>query len=413
MLPTARMIMADGKLAYMEPIKEVSSCRLCGSRDIETVLDFGLSPLANAYKTKAQLDEAEFKAPIRYFKCAECNAVQLKDEVDPLNLFLNYDYESPPNLRANFSELTKKLFFFNRNDETVLDIGSNSGLLLSEVRNFGMPVQGVEPCFRLANKAIMNGIPTIKRFFDDVTLYMLIASGKTFGAIVSTNTFAHVPDLNYFVRNVKQLMTPSSVFIFENAYLLDTLNNNDLGQLYSEHVFLHSVGSLQKFFKKHGLSLFMVERIPVQMGSIRGFVCRDDGSYQGDGSVEAAIENETRSGIFDTISYSKFTKRVDETLNKLKTKLQTVGPTAIYGWPAKCSLIVEYTGIERYLEYVVEESSLKVGKYAPGTKLEIKSLDYFKENPTPNCLIGAYNFADDIIVKNDWYQGQWINPLCM
>ena len=84
---------------------------------------------------------------------------------------------------------------------------------------------------------------------------------------------------------------------------------------------------------------------------------------------------------------------------------------AVYGWPAKMTLLASYFEITEYIDMVVEESDAKIGKFAPGTNAEIKSLEYFKENPTDVCIIGAYNYEKDIMEKNDWYRGEWINPL--
>jgi hypothetical protein len=127
--------------------------------------------------------------------------------------------------------------------------------------------------------------------------------------------------------------------------------------------------------------------------------------------VANAIEQERKFGLTDVLEYNDFIYNINLKKDLLIEKLAKKCSVSVYAWPAKMTLINKYFGLEKYISYVVEESGLKTGKFAPGTSLEVKDLDYFKANPTDGCLIGAYNFASDITRKNEWYQGEWINPL--
>ena len=405
------------------PFPEIKQCRLCQSQNVKTILDFGLSPLANKYFDIGDYDET-VESPIRYFQCQQCLSVQLQDEVPSEILFADYDYESPPNLGPNFSNLVKtagEVLNWDPATTMIVDIGANSGLLLSKFREAGYKhLMGIEPCAKLANKIAEKGIGVYRSFFNDVAVDVIESTRAVMNpslrlGIVSTNTFAHVPDLNGFVANLSRLMGEHDSFIFENAYLLNTLQNTDLGQLYAEHIFLHSVAPLVQFFKKHDLCFWRVENIPVQMGSIRGFVL-PDALRQCTSSVINAISLEIEQGLDEPATYEAFTQRTIKMKERLLAQIKGIkkdpaNSIAIMGWPAKCTLLNKFVGLEPFIDFVVDESPLKIGKLAPGTKLHIKSLDYFRNNPTTHCIIGAYNFAEDIKMKNDWFKGEWIVPL--
>jgi hypothetical protein len=225
--------------------------------------------------------------------------------------------------------------------------------------------------------------------------------------------------LNDFVEGLSLLIGDNNYFVFENAYLSDTIRNLDFGQAYFEHFYMHSVTPLAKLFASHGLELFRVEEVDVQMGSIRGYVRRptnkEELDFEYDDTTESFISHEFEIGLTKGSTFERFLNdisskkdRLIKDLERLKEENKTI---SVYAWPAKMTLLNKYFGLEKYIDYVVEESSLKTGKYCPGTKLEIKNLEYFKNNPTDYCLIGAYNFENDIKKKNSWYEGGWINPL--
>ena len=55
------------------------SCRSCGSDQLETILTFGETPLADRLLTAAQLDEPELTAPLTLVFCHNCSLAQIKD----------------------------------------------------------------------------------------------------------------------------------------------------------------------------------------------------------------------------------------------------------------------------------------------------------------------------------------------
>lgn len=399
-------------------VETITNCRLCNSSNIPIIWDFGISPLANAFKNTEDLDKEELQFPLRYFKCLDCHSIQLKDEVDSNILFKEYLYESPPNLIPHFKELAKTTFDYLglSTGSKVIDIGSNNGLLLQEYKNFGCKVVGFEPCDRIAQKARDKGIGTFSKFFNCGSAEEFALQYKSPELITSTNCFAHVSDLNGFVEALTILMGHDSYFVFENAYLLNTLENKDFGQAYFEHFYMHSICPLEKLFNKHGLELFHVSYNNVQMGSIRGFVRKIGNIKHRDKSaIRLAKWNELHGGLLELDIYNNFIEDIQDKKNILINKLEDVKKQgksiSVYAWPAKMTLLNKYFGLEKYINYVIEESPVKTGKFCPGTKLEIKNLDYFKSNPTDICLIGAYNFEKDIKAKNLWYKGEWILPL--
>lgn len=398
----------------MDSVKTIKSCRLCDSSDIYEILNFGEMPLSNNLRDSADLDKEEFTAPLRAFQCRACGSNQLFDEVAPDILFKNYNYASPPNLRGHFEEyaLTTSTNIGLEKDDLVVGIGGNNGLLEMEYQKLGfLNAINIEPAENIAKISNKNGINTVVEFFDSKTAKeILIQSGKA-KLITCNNCFAHIPDLNEIVEGIKILLDPRGYFVFENAYWLNTILNLDAGQVYAEHIYYHSIKPLDIFFKKHGLEIVEIELNKVQLGSFRIYVTWLENSSYNSTSVKNLIKLEEDFGLYRADTYEKFKRDVEWAGTKLRQQLENNLPNkvALYGVPAKIVLLIKLWELEKYIDYAVDDSKIKWGKFVPGTKIPIHGSDYWTKSNVTAILIGAYNFADDIMKKYPEVKN-WIIP---
>src|SRR5687767_673964 len=67
-------------------------CRFCGVSLRNTLVDLGVSPLANAYLTPAQLRQMEPFYPLHVYVCERCFLVQLEEFASPEHIFSDYAY---------------------------------------------------------------------------------------------------------------------------------------------------------------------------------------------------------------------------------------------------------------------------------------------------------------------------------
>ena len=391
---------------YKKVVHARSDCRLCGSTDLVQVLSFGETPLANAYLASADLDTPELCAPLVVNACRACKLIQLRDVVDPEVLFSNYLYVSgtSPVFVAHFADYAKTVAqrFSLSGDSLVVDVGSNDGVLLSHFKKEGTKILGVDPAQNIAEEATRKGIPTIAKFFTPETARGIVAEHGKASIITANNVFAHTDDVVGFVESVKELLLPDGIFIFENQYLKDLIEQNLFDMIYHEHLCYYHLTPLVPFFQRLGLRIFDVEHVPTHGGSIRVFVGWEDGPHKTSEKVGHVLRGET---VLNTVStYHAFAERIDAIGKKLRSLLgefrrhdkRIVG----YGAPAKATTLCYALGINgNMLEYIVDDSKMKQGLYMPGTHIPIKVPDTLYTDTPDYCLILAWNFADSI-VKN-------------
>ena len=77
-----------------------TNCSACGSSDLETFLDLGTSPVADAYVSDVDASLRSPRYPLQVAVCPKCRLVQLLEVLDPKLLFGSgyhfYSSASPP-----------------------------------------------------------------------------------------------------------------------------------------------------------------------------------------------------------------------------------------------------------------------------------------------------------------------------
>lgn len=406
----------------MSDIENIVNCRLCKAFDkLETVLSFGEVALANSYPINKDEDEDLF--PLTLVTCSECGHVQLKETINPTKLFANYLYSSSdsPSLVKHFKEFAEdiKNRFNDKNNITILEIGSNDGILLKEFENinFGKLI-GIDPAENISERA--RSIKSAEIITDFFNLNSSENIKQKFGLvdiICANNVFAHVDKLDSMVEGIVNCLSEDGVFIFENAYLLDTIKGLYFDQTYHEHLQYYGIIPLVKYLGSYGLEIFDIKRVNTQGGSFRIFVKKiSSNKYQITENVGEFIEKENDFELYSNQTYKDFVLKLENLKNDLQQLVNNIlqeGKTiSCYGCPAKFALFSKFFELDSdIIKYVVDDSPLKQGRFSPGKKIPIVSRNYFYENPTDYCIVSVWNMADAIINNNKDYKGQFIVPM--
>lgn len=394
---------------------------MCGSKRLTKIWDFGKTPLANAYLKPHNVRKKEIFAPLTVTKCNDCHLVQLTHVVDPKVLFGNYLYVSStsPSFVKHFEDYAttlRKRFKLSKKD-LVVDVGSNDGVLLKPLKKAGVQVLGIEPAKNIARQANKEGIKTVAEFFLPKTAKKLAATYGRARAISANNVFAHTDDLDAFVEAVKEILAPDGVFVFEVQYLKDLLEKNLFDIVYHEHVCYYHLYPLMKFFKKHGLEVFDVERPEVHGGSIRVYVGR---GRKITARLNKLLKEEEKAGLNTLKPYQAFAKRIEKNKKKLRAILENIKRqgkrVAGYGAPAKATTLMYAFDLGKHdVEYIVDDSPFKQGRLMPGTHVRIvKPAALHSQGKPEYILILAWNFAEPIMQNNAWFSkkgGKWIVPV--
>ena len=400
-------------------------CRFCKAPLDHTFADLGMTPLCQTHITPDQLNHMEPFYPLHAFVCRQCMLVQLGEYVSPDEIFSDYDYFS--SYSDSWVQHAKRYAydmvprFGLGSDSLVVEIASNDGYLLQWFLDQKVPVLGVEPAANVAKVAReKRGVPSVVEFFGEETAKRVLVEHGAADLLLGNNVLAHVPDVNDFVRGMKVLLAPDGVITMEFPHLMQLVEQNQFDTIYHEHFSYFSFFAVNQIFARQGLTLFDVDELPTHGGSLRIYGRhQDDASKPVTARVEDLQAREEAWGVRTLELYDTFDERVKETKRTILEFLISAkreGKTVVgYGAPGKGNTLLNYCGIGTdFLDYTVDRSPYKQGKFTPGTHIPILAPETISKTKPDYVFILPWNLKEEIMEQmsyiRDW-GGKFIVPI--
>ena len=387
-------------------------CRSCGNIKLKRVVSLGYQPLANNLLNKKNSKCETYPLEVNY--CDKCHNCQLSVVVEPKKMFSNYLYTSSTSksFREHFEIAAKKYikeFKLKSKKSYIIDVGSNDGVALKPFKDLNFKnILGIEPAKNLARMANKNKIKTFNGFLEKKELKKI---KKNANLILASNVFAHSDKLKEMAECMLKLLSKKGTIIIEVQYLLDTLKDVTFDNIYHEHYNYWSLTSLINFFDQFEAKIFRAEHVKTHGGSLRIYIKKDK-KAKVEKSVRKLIKTEVDFGIKKYETYKKFGKKVYQikknvikNLSELKKKNnQIIG----YGSPAKATTALNFFGISKEIDFIIEDNKLKHGKFVPGVNIPIKNKSSVKgKNNT--IIVLAWNFFKEIKKNNQNLFANFIN----
>jgi SAM-dependent methyltransferase len=399
----------------------IANCRSCGGNDLRVILDLGSQPVANALLGEEELSRPEAKFPLAVAFCPACALLQVTETVPPDVLYRrDYPYfssSSPALLKHSAEHVEALVAKYELGPRSfVVEVASNDGYLLRNFVKRGIGCLGIDPADGPVTRANDSGVPTIHDFFGSQCAEKLASEGKLADVMIANNVVAHVDDINNFVAGFARLLKPTGVAVFEFAYALDMVERCEFDTIYHEHLFYHTLHGLTPLFRRHGLYLNDVERLPIHGGSLRLTVSRKSTRSA---ELDALFAHEAALGVDKVSFYNDFAERVRSLRGSLadlllseKSKGKRI---ACYGAAAKGATLVNYLDLgENFFEFVADANPYKHGKYMPGQRIPIRHPDQLMAGQPDYVLLLVWNFAGEVMRQQATYRergGSFIIPV--
>jgi len=367
-------------------------------------LNLGKQPIANKFITESEKSSEFFYNLEVGFDLDTCLVTHM-NYVDPPMMFNeNYAY------RGSMSQTMVKHFkefsdTFKQKDIKVLEIGSNDGVFL---KNWNpTTTYAVEPCANFAAETNNLGYKTYNNFWTYELSEQIKSEVGSMDLIFAANCICHIPDLDQTFKAVKNLLSKSGIFVFEDPSLAQMINTNSYDQIYDEHPHVFSVIALKNLLERNGLAIVRVDNTAVHGGSNRISVTHLKDAVPQDISVQNNIEFEMMLGLNSIDTFHKFNFKVRQSkrdLVELLTKCKELGKKIIsYGATSKSTTVFNYCNIDsKLISYVIDTTPEKIGKLTPGSHIPIINTSQI-ETDVDVAYLGAWNFAAEIMNKEKLY----------
>lgn len=387
--------------APRDAVRTLTRCRGCyaGPTSWREVLTLDPMPLAGQFCSSLEEARVATKFPLSWIQCTRCALVQVLEDIDDAVLFRKYNYASSTvgGLVRHFEQYARLLIdeFGATRPVSLLEVGCNDGVLLNQLpdawRLVGVDPSDVALSAAGGRYALVN-TPLTEKLAED-----LPGSG-TFDLVTASNCLAHIHDLRDVLCGVHRLLRDGGLFVVE-VHDLDATRKGQWDTIYHEHKAEWSERSLVRCLSSLGFELVAIERLPLHGGLLRGRFRKVAGRIPL--SEGAPLES------FDLLRAAYLGRRETAVYREVSVTCAAGGSVAAYGASGRANVWLNQLP-ELEVRYIVDESPLRCGKWIPATGTPIVPRAHLERFPTDVCVITAWNYAADIMAKNNGYRGRWL-----
>tara|TARA_B110000971_G_C20025074_1_gene508347 strand:+ start:1935 stop:3140 length:1206 start_codon:yes stop_codon:yes gene_type:complete len=350
-------------------------CEICKGKNLPVVLNLGKHPLCDDLIKVGSNKKSKFYK-IEVIFCKNCITAYQKYQVPKKKLFPpSYHYRSKftKDVISGLQDVVKnsKIFSGSLKDKVVLDIGCNDGSLLDIFKKEKSITIGIEPT-NSADEARLKGHKIYKSYIDLKTISNLKKSYPKIDIITFVNVFAHIENLSELIQNLKKLLSRETILVIENHYLGSIIEKRQFDTFYHEHPRTYSFKSFIKISKLLGTNIISY-KFPKRYG----------------GNIRVIFSNKIKKKLnFDKImnqekkyfsNIKKLSKDVkvwrEKKLKIINSLVKKFGPLPAKAFPGRAAILIKLLDLnERHISKIFErDKSIKIGNYAPGTKIPIVS----------------------------------------
>ncbi len=348
--------------------REVTHCRICDSTDLLRYLNLGMMPLANNLAASEHDAKNMQRYPMQVQYCRDCSLSQLTVVIDPREMFSNYAYRSSisrtyiDHCRVMAGSMRDSLGL--KKGDLVVDIAGNDGALLSVFKDeLGVRVVNV-------------------------------------------------------VSAAKNCLSEDGTLMLEFPYGVDFIEHREFDTIYFEHLSYVLLEPVRRLAESLGMVVFDVQKQEIHGGTIRVFI-GNKGRHDVLPAVAEFIAHEKREGYHAVEIYEAWNSEIDELIAELVMEIKALksggARIAAFAASAKGNTLLNACHFDgETVDYIVDDTPEKIGRFSPGTGIPIVNRDVLAKNPPDYLLILAWNFAKDIIESTAEFSaagGKYIIPI--
>ncbi len=376
-------------------MKKIIKCPICRKK-FKDFINLGKHPCADTFLRNKQesLNLKKYPLIVGYCICEHMSAIY---KVSPFKRYKENEYSytsnnSPVSI-SHFSKIAKKIvkkFKLDRSKK-VIEVGSNDGTFLKNIKDISnAEVLGIDPSDNMCKLAKKKGIDSLNIFFNSRNVNMITKKYGKFDVLYGANVFNHIDDPKDFLLGCKKILKKSGALILEVPDLESLFNSIGFDTIYHEHRQYFSKKSVNKIFKFLNLRIMNIENIDYMSGSIRIFAKNDKYNLK-------IFKTKTNFSKFKFFKKNIFfvKKKILEFINENKiNKKKIIG----IGAATKGNTLLNFCNIsDKDINYIIENSPHKIGKFTPGTGIKI--LDEKKMKIFQAAIILPWNITKHLTKK--------------
>lgn len=386
-------------------------CHLCGEFKLLLLIDFGKHPIAHRFLDDPNQEEYLHNVVILF--CENCGLIQLGNPIPPEKLYSKYNWLSSWKWNPHIPRLVKLIdrLCSDLNEQSkIVEVGSNDGSFLEELRNQGYKnLLGVEPAQDAWKASNKKEIEAIGSYFTLNKSREIMETHGRCDLLVSRQMLEHITDLIDFQNAIGTILKPGGYVLLEVPNFTLGLDAPDYSAIWEEHVNYFTPQTLNRFLMNTGIRPIHSETVTFSGESLivlGKYLGKSISIADGKGILKALRS----SSLKFRDQWPKFKDALIDYLHKHRRK---GGKVALYGAGCRANSLINFANLSPYIEFIVDDQPEKQNKYMPGSRLPILPSSALIEESIDLCLlaVNAEN-EDKVIAKLRKYKnhgGQFIS----
>ena len=400
-------------------LKPRYSCRICGSKNLTSILNLGDQYFANYSPKSNDVVPFEEKIPLELVRCDKsidpksCGLVQLRHTTPPNLMYDRYFYRSGINqtMTNNLNEIAKQAISkikLNPND-IVIDIGCNDGTLLQNYKELPIRSIGFDPAKNMVQFSKQTGATIITEFFSAEEFIKNYGSEKA-KIITSIAMFYDLEDPNQFVDDISKILHPDGIWILELSYLPLMLSQNAFDTIVHEHLEYYHLDALEFLLSKFNLKVVDIQLNDINGGSFRVIVQHKEKSIDNKSlqHITELREKEKNLNLSTNQPFDDFIIKINDEKDKLVTFIKnevSAGKTVhCYGASTKGNTLLQFYNLDKKLiQFIADRNPDKWGRRTIGTDISIISEEESHSMNPDYFLILPWHFINEFKEREKSY----------
>ena len=361
--------------------KEITECRICGNKNLETILDLWVQALTWIFPKPYEELESW---PLALVKCSWedcCGLLQLKHNYDLEKLYGDdYGYRSGLNkwMVRHLEGIVEKLKWlkFLKTWDLVIDIASNDWVLLKAYWDEWFELLWIDPTAKKFAEYYPSYVEFIPEFFSAEAIKN--KTTKKAKIVTSISMFYDLPQPMEFVRQVKEILDDDGIRFLEQSYMPSMIDIVSYDTVCHEHLEYYALKQIQRMIDKVGMKIIDVVLNDVNGWSFQVFVSKNINVPANQENINKLLEHEEKGGYSSGEAFIQFKRNIEEhkkdVLTFFEKARQENKKILWYGASTKGNVTLQYCWITKeMLPYIAEVNDYKFGRTTPGTKIPIIS----------------------------------------
>lgn len=390
-----------------------TTCRVCGSSALTPVINLGEQYLQGSFVKPGKEIPPTRKIKMSLVRCDPtrdeyaCGLLQMEHSVPPDILYSAYWYRSGTNntMREHLRGIAlDAMGIIGHSHGNILDIGCNDGTLLGFYPDT-FEKYGVDPSD--VAQEITGNVKVVQDIFPSEELLTLL-NGQKFNIITSIAMFYDLEDPIAFSKEIKNILAPDGVWLFEMSYMPTMLRMTSYDTICHEHLEYYSLAVIEFILKQAGMKIFNVSHNAINGGSIRcyathanSFIYKKDDFIK---NIKLMRQQEFDLELDTDKPYKHFQDKINvhrEELITLLKQLKKEGKKIhIYGASTKGNTILQWCGIDsKIIDVAAERNPDKYGAFTIGTDIPIVCEADSRAMSPDYYLVLPWHFKDEFVVR--------------